>query len=119
MFRARWRKIFRDVWARKSRTAMASAAPFVAVLGAVALPAPRARPTGGPSVSIPARPCNEPLSQHSVERDAGEVGEPEHQHVPLAGGGADAHILVAVIVHREGHILARIDYEQLRVAGTP
>ena len=37
MFRSRWRKIFRDVWARKSRTAMASAAIFVGVLGVVAL----------------------------------------------------------------------------------
>ena len=37
MFRSRWRKVFRDVWARKSRTAMASAAIFVGVLGVVAL----------------------------------------------------------------------------------
>lgn len=37
MFRSRWRKIFRDVWARKSRTAMASAAIFVGVLGIVTL----------------------------------------------------------------------------------
>ncbi len=37
MFRSRWRKIFRDVWARKGRTAMASAAIFVGVLGVVTL----------------------------------------------------------------------------------
>ncbi len=37
MFRSRWRKIFRDVWARKSRTAMASTAIFVGVLGVVTL----------------------------------------------------------------------------------
>ena len=37
MFRSRGRKIFRDVWARKGRTAMASAAIFVGVLGVVAL----------------------------------------------------------------------------------
>lgn len=37
MFRSRWRKIFRDVWARKSRTAMASIAIFVGVLGVVTL----------------------------------------------------------------------------------
>ena len=37
MFGSRWRKIFRDVWARKSRTAMASAAIFIGVLGVVAL----------------------------------------------------------------------------------
>ena len=37
MFRSRWRKIFRDVWARKTRTAMASAAIFIGVLGVVAL----------------------------------------------------------------------------------
>ncbi len=37
MFRSRWRKIFRDVWARKSRTAMASAAIFIGVLGVVTL----------------------------------------------------------------------------------
>ncbi len=37
MFRSRWRKIFREVWARKSRTVMASAAIFVGVLGVVAL----------------------------------------------------------------------------------
>ncbi len=37
MFKSRLRKIFRDVWARKSRTAMASAAIFVGVLGVVAL----------------------------------------------------------------------------------
>ncbi len=37
MFRSRWRKIFRDVWARKSRTVMASAAIFVGVLGVVTL----------------------------------------------------------------------------------
>ena len=37
MFRSRWRKIFREVWARKSRTIMASAAIFVGVLGVVAL----------------------------------------------------------------------------------
>ena len=34
---SRWRKIFRDVWGRKSRTAMASAAIFVGVLGVVTL----------------------------------------------------------------------------------
>ena len=39
MFRSRWRKIFRDVWARKGRTAMASAAIFVGVLGVVTLTA--------------------------------------------------------------------------------
>ena len=37
MFRSRWRKIFRDVWGRKGRTAMASAAIFVGVLGVVTL----------------------------------------------------------------------------------
>ena len=37
MFRSRWRKIFREVWARKSRTVMASAAIFVGVLGVVTL----------------------------------------------------------------------------------
>jgi putative ABC transport system permease protein len=37
MLRARWRKILRDVWARKSRAAMASAAIFVGVLGVVTL----------------------------------------------------------------------------------
>ena len=37
MFRSRWRKIFRDVWARKGRTVMASAAIFVGVLGVVTL----------------------------------------------------------------------------------
>ena len=37
MFRSRWRKIFRDAWARKGRTAMASAAIFVGVLGVVTL----------------------------------------------------------------------------------
>ena len=37
MFGSRWRKIFREVWARKSRTAMASAAIFIGVLGVVAL----------------------------------------------------------------------------------
>ena len=37
MFRSRWRKIFRDVWARKGRTAMASIAIFVGVLGVVTL----------------------------------------------------------------------------------
>lgn len=37
MFRSRWRKIYRDVWARKSRTAMASVAIFVGVLGVVTL----------------------------------------------------------------------------------
>ena len=37
MFRSRGRKIFRDVWARKGRTAMASAAIFVGVLGVVTL----------------------------------------------------------------------------------
>lgn len=37
MFRSRWRKIFRDVWGRKGRTAMASAAIFVGVLGVVSL----------------------------------------------------------------------------------
>ena len=37
MFRSRWRKIFRDVWARKSRTAMASAAILIGVLGVVTL----------------------------------------------------------------------------------
>lgn len=37
MFRSRSRKIFRDVWARKGRTAMASAAIFVGVLGVVTL----------------------------------------------------------------------------------
>lgn len=37
MFRSRWRKIFRDVWARKSRTILASTAIFVGVLGVVTL----------------------------------------------------------------------------------
>ena len=37
MLRSRWRKIFRDVSARKGRTAMASAAIFVGVLGVVTL----------------------------------------------------------------------------------
>ena len=37
MLRSRWRKIFRDVWARKSRTAMASIAIFIGVLGVVTL----------------------------------------------------------------------------------
>ncbi|MDP6513966.1 MAG: hypothetical protein QF878_12345, partial [SAR202 cluster bacterium] len=37
MFRSRWRKIFRDVWARKSRAAMASIAICVGVLGVVTL----------------------------------------------------------------------------------
>ena len=37
MFRSRSRKVFRDVWARKGRTAMASAAIFVGVLGVVTL----------------------------------------------------------------------------------
>ena len=37
MFRSRWRKIIREVWARKSRTVMASAAIFVGVLGVVTL----------------------------------------------------------------------------------
>ena len=37
MFRSRWRKVFRDVWARKSRTAMASIAIFIGVLGVVTL----------------------------------------------------------------------------------
>ncbi len=37
MFRSRWRKIFRDVWARKARTAMTSIAIFVGVLGVVSL----------------------------------------------------------------------------------
>jgi putative ABC transport system permease protein len=37
VFRARWRKILRDVSARKSRAAMASAAIFVGVLGVVTL----------------------------------------------------------------------------------
>ena len=37
MFRSRWRKVFREVWARKSRTATASAAIFVGVLGVVTL----------------------------------------------------------------------------------
>ncbi len=37
MLRSRWRKVFRDVWARKSRTAMASTAIFVGVLGVVTL----------------------------------------------------------------------------------
>ena len=37
MFRSRWRKIFRDVWARKSRTILASTAIFVGVLGVVSL----------------------------------------------------------------------------------
>ena len=37
MFRSRWRKVFRDVWARKIRTAMTSIAIFVGVLGVVTL----------------------------------------------------------------------------------
>ena len=37
MFRSRWRKVFRDVWARKTRTAMTSIAIFVGVLGVVTL----------------------------------------------------------------------------------
>ena len=37
MFRSRWRKIFRDVSERKGRTAMASAAIFVGVLGIVTI----------------------------------------------------------------------------------
>ena len=37
MIGSRLRKIFRDVWARKSRAAMASAAIFVGVLGVVTL----------------------------------------------------------------------------------
>jgi putative ABC transport system permease protein len=37
MFRSRWRKILRDVWARKSRSAMAATAIFVGVLGVVTL----------------------------------------------------------------------------------
>ena len=37
MFGSRGRKIFRDVWARKSRTAMASIAIFIGVLGVVTL----------------------------------------------------------------------------------
>ena len=37
MFGSRWRKIFREVSARKSRTVMASAAIFIGVLGVVAL----------------------------------------------------------------------------------
>ena len=37
MFKSRARKIFRDVWGRKGRTAMASIAIFVGVLGAVVL----------------------------------------------------------------------------------
>jgi putative ABC transport system permease protein len=37
MFGSRWRKISRDVWTRKSRTAMVSVAIFVGVLGVVTL----------------------------------------------------------------------------------
>lgn len=37
MFRSRWRKIIRDVWARKGRTTMASLAIFIGVLGVVVL----------------------------------------------------------------------------------
>jgi len=37
MFRSRWRKVFRDVWARKSRTILASTAISVGVLGVVTL----------------------------------------------------------------------------------
>ena len=48
MLRSRWRKIFRDVWARKGRTAMASAAIFVGVLGVVT-PLVRGRPDYQPA----------------------------------------------------------------------
>jgi putative ABC transport system permease protein len=37
MFRSRARKIFRDIWGRKGRTAMASIAIFIGVLGVVVL----------------------------------------------------------------------------------
>ena len=37
MLRSRWRKMFREVWARKTRTVMAAAAIFIGVLGVVAL----------------------------------------------------------------------------------
>ncbi len=37
MYNSRARKVLRDVWARKGRTAMASIAIFVGVLGVVVL----------------------------------------------------------------------------------
>ena len=37
MFKSRGRKIFRDIWGRKARTAMASVSVFIGVLGVVAL----------------------------------------------------------------------------------
>ena len=37
MFKSRGRKILRDIWGRKTRTAMASVSIFIGVLGVVAL----------------------------------------------------------------------------------